>query len=682
MKRFITISLLSAMTLPILACVWCEPSNPYMFSMYERSNFKERVAKTCNDNWKAYLGTTEEWYYFHGDEALEAARQKGDALMVSYIENLQKYIECVSVEQRKHYEWDYPTPEEIASQKTSLRAIRSYALGKTKSKLRSQHSLLYMRCNMMLGHHQENISYWEQTASQLIETVYKDMMQNIYAGALYKTGQEDRAGEIFAEQGDYESLMTLYYEKRSYQAIYQHYKRNPNSKALPFLLQDFVNNTQEAADREEGEFGGKLFIRDISGTEAWQMEHFCELVVQEGKTEVPCMWKSAKAWLEYLLGKPKDAARDIIDATALAGTERMKDNARALMLYITSDQAKPGEKFESYLVDELEWLDKKQAEPGNDEFFDRVEYRLVHQVLFKRYKDQPNQMLALQKAAGTWGGIDIDTLAVADVEAYRNYVNSPGKTLLDKYLKGRYQENDTTLRELIGTKYMRLCQWDKAIEWLKDIPVNYYNNNRSRGYLYYSGRRSHEVEPWSRRQWLKEDEAWEANMKWWKPLKLDFCREMQQMEAGLRLLRGKALEQQCYNLAIRYAQANFKGDCWWLMRDSKSVNDEVRANEVDLGQKAVKLLQQAAMTSDPSLKRKALFALGYRELYNDDANLLWRTWQWDSEAGKYQTIYNATAPQYRAYQSLYELTGSSAQEEYIRRCDEYDQFCSYYRQNK
>ena len=130
-------------------------------------------------------------------------------------------------------------------------------------------------------------------------------------------GADDR--KIFAEQGDYESLMTLFYLKRSYQAIYQHYKRNPNSKALPFLLQDFVNNTQEAADMKDGEFGGKLFIRDISGQEAWQMEHFCEMVVQEGKTEVPCMWKSAKAWLEFLLDKPQDAARDIIDATALAG---------------------------------------------------------------------------------------------------------------------------------------------------------------------------------------------------------------------------------------------------------------------------------------------------------------------------------------------------------------------------
>ena len=682
MKRFIIISLLSAMTLPMLACAWVEPSNPYMFSMYPRSDFKERVEKICNDNWRAYLGTTEEWYSFHADEAIQAARQKGDALMVSYIENLQKYLECVSVEQRKHYEWNYPTAEEVAAQKNSLRAIRTYALGKTKSRLRSQHALLYMRCNMMLGHHQENISYWEQTASQFIETVYKDMMQNIYAGALYKTGQEDLAGEIFAEQGDYESLMTLFYLKRSYQAIYQHYKRNPNSKALPFLLQDFVNNTQEAADMKDGEFGGKLFIRDISGQEAWQMEHFCEMVVQEGKTEVPCMWKSAKAWLEFLLDKPQDAARDIIDATALAGTERMKDNARALMLYITAAQAKPSEKFESYLVDELEWLRQKYEGPNGDYFFNRVEFRLVHQVLFKRYEGQTNQLLALQNAAGTWGPIDIDTIPVEDVIRYLSYVNTPGTTTLDKYLKSRYQENDTTLRELIGTKYMRLCQWDKAIEWLKDIPVSYYNSHRSQGYLFYSLRRSYEVEPWSRRQWLKEDEAWESNLKWWKPLKLDFCREMQQMEAGLNLLRGKALEQQCYNLAVRYAQASIHGDCWWLLRQTKSGYDEVRQNETDLGQKAVKLLQQAAMTSDPALKRKALFALGYNELYSDSKDTLWRSWKWDSEVGKYIAEYNPASPQFRAYQSLYELTGGSAEEEYIRKCDEYDQFSRYYSQHK
>lgn len=186
---------------------------------------------------------------------------------------------------------------------------------------------------MMLGRHQENINFWQQTASQFIETVYKDMMKNIYAGALYKTGREAEAGQMFAEMDDYESLMTIYYKKRSYLAISQHYKQNPNSKVLPFLLQDFVNNAQEAEDaKSEGAFGGKLFIRDINLQESWQMQQFCELVIREGKTETPIMWKCAKAWLEYLSGKKQEAIKDIDAAMTLEGTDRMKDNARVIGL--------------------------------------------------------------------------------------------------------------------------------------------------------------------------------------------------------------------------------------------------------------------------------------------------------------------------------------------------------------
>ena len=88
------------------------------------------------------------------------------------------------------------------------------------------------------------------------------------------------------------------------------------------------------------------------------------------------------------------------------------------------------------------------------------------------------------------------------------------------------------------------------------------------------------------------------------------------------------------------------------------------------------------MTSDPALKRKALFALGYNELYSDSKDTLWRSWKWDSEVGKYIAECNPASPQFRAYQSLYELTGGSAEEEYIRKCDEYDQFARYYSQHK
>ena len=675
MKKFIIISLLSALTLPTFACGWYGTDNYYLFSAYVSKDFKTRVQKICEDNWKAYLGSTEEYFWFNAEEVTKAARQKGDALMVSYVENLQKYLDCVDVEQRKQYEWDYPSKEDIDAQKRNLQAVRSYALSKTKSKLRSQHALLYMRCNMMLGRHQENITFWEQTASQFIDTVYKDMMKNIYAGALYKTGQEDKAGELFAEMDDYQSLMTQYYKKRSYLAISQHYKRNPNSKVLPFLLTDFVNNTQEAHDHD---LGGKLFIRDISDQEAWQMIQFCELVVREGKTEVPIMWKSAKVWLEYMTGKKKEAMKDIDDAMNLEGTERMKDNARVLKLYITAIEAKQSTDFDDYLATELKWLTEKDEEDG---FFNRAKYRLTSQALIDHYRNSPERTIALTKVmqAGM-EKFDIDTLRVDKLEKYLFYTNTPAKNALDKYLKSCYHENDTAISELIGTKYMRLAQWDKAIMWLEHVPVSYYNNNMSNEYLCYSLLRNVEVEPWIKRQWVDTSKLYDRDFKWWKQLKLDFCKEVQMMESSLNLLKGKALEQRYYNLAVRYAQINVKGDCWWMLRTSKSVYDSIRVNEVDFSIKAQEMLQKATMSSDQALQRKAIFAMGWRELYF--GNNYWRDEVWDSYVGDFVRKYNTSSPQYRAFQGLYDQVGDQPKEDYIRKCDEYDSFKNYYRQLK
>ena len=129
MKRFIIISLLTALTLPSFACAWGDWENPYLYSMYTHDHFRNRVEEVCNDNWKAYLGSTEKYFWFNAEEVIKAAQQKGDALMVSYVQNLQKYLDCVSIEERKQYEWNYPTKEEIDAQKRDLQAVRTYALG-------------------------------------------------------------------------------------------------------------------------------------------------------------------------------------------------------------------------------------------------------------------------------------------------------------------------------------------------------------------------------------------------------------------------------------------------------------------------------------------------------------------------------------------------------------------------
>ena len=683
MKKFIVISLLTALSLPTFACAWGEPENPYLFSMYVQDDFKSRVERICNDNWKAYLGSTEEYFWFDADEVIKAARQKGDALMVSYVQNLKKYLNCVGVEQNKQYEWNYPTKEEIANQQRNLQAVRTYAFSKIKTKLRSQHALLYMRCNMMLGRHQDNINFWQQTASQFIETVYKDMMKNIYAGALYKTGREAEAGQMFAEMDDYESLMTIYYKKRSYLAISQHYKQNPNSKVLPFLLQDFVNNAQEAEDAKgEGTLGGKLFIRNINLQESWQMQQFCEMVVREGKTETPIMWKCAKAWLEYLAGKKQEALKDIEAAMSLEGTDRMKDNARVLKLYITAATAKAGDKFDNYLVEELSWLNQKIKQ---DNFFERAQTRITNQALVPHYQNKPEQLLALLLATNNYDyNLRIDTMRVDRLEKFYSYAKTPGGKQFDKYLKSQIQVNDSSLIELIGTKYMRIAQWDKAIKWLKDIPTSYYNNNRSNEYLYYSRMRSYEVEPWIKRQWLDSDKAYSNKLTWYNNIKLNFCKEMQMMESSLNLLQGKALEQRYYNLAVRYAQASIKGDCWWLLHNVKSCYDTIRVNEVDFGAMAAELLQKAAATNDTDLKIKALFGMGYQELYTTTSKgQLWTNFIWDEKASEYVRKYYRQSPQFRAYQALFDLVEDEPEEPmFVSKCDEFLQFRKYYRQHK
>ncbi|WP_155950124.1 hypothetical protein [Prevotella sp. P6B4] len=684
MKKFIVINLLCVCSLPMMACLWYDTTNPYLFSMYEQQDFKNRVESICNDNWKAYLGSTEEYYWFNADDAIKAARKKGDVLMVSYLQNLKKYLNCVDIEQSKQYEWNYPTPKAISTQQRELQTVRTYALSKTKTKLRSQHALLYMRCNMMLNRHQENIKFWEQTASKYIETVYKDMMKNIYAGALYKTGHTAEAGELFAEMDDYNSLMTIYYKKRSYQAISDQYKQNANAKVLPFLLQDFVNNAQEAEDaKTEGNLGGKLFIRDINQQESRQMQQFCEQVVREGKTTSPVMWKSAKAWLEYLSGKKQEALKDINAAMQLEGTQRMKDNARVLQFFITTATAKSSDKFDNYFATELSWLLSKQQE--SDGFFYRAMSRLSHQAIIPHYQDKPEQMLALMLITNN-NEYDsyIDTMRVDRLEKFYSYTKNPAKKSFDKFLQSQIRINDSSYVELIGTKYMRLAQWDKAIEWLKKIPVTYYNSNRSWAYLYYSLMRRYDIEPWMKRQWLNISKADERNYQWTKNIKLVFCKEMQTLEGSLQLLQGKALEQRYYNLAIRYAQASIKGDCWWLLRDGQSAYDSVRVNETDFGAKAVELLQKTAMSKDKDLKLKALFAMGWQELYNATPGAkLWTSNEWNEQSGDFITLYHRQSPQFRAFQSLYNfITTTPGEAAYVTKCDDFAQFRKYYSKHK
>ena len=683
--KSITVSLLVMLltSLPASACIWFTNHNNYLFSLYDRNEFQYRADETCTANWKTYLGLPDnEYFWFNPDDVADAARKKGDPLMASYVVQLQRYLECA--ESVRDERWDYPTKEQLAERRQTLLQVKAYAQGRLATRLRSQHALLLMRCNMLLGQHSANVTFWEQTASKYIETVYKDMMQDIYAGALMHTGRGDEAGQIFAALGDWQSLMTQYYRRRSFQAINEEYRRDPNSAVLPFLLQDFVNNAQEAVDTYDEGFDpiqGKLFVRDIQRSEAMQMCQLARQAATDGKSLHPIMWQSALAWLEYLFDEKKQAQRDIALTESMEGTERMKACARVLRLYITQDPDAPsaqrfsvGDKEDSYVARELQWLDSLIK---HDEHYYGMKDRIVHQHLAPRYEKAGRRCTALALLHSVRANCyddNIDTMSVSALQNLINYVKNPGTSPLDKYMAKDLQlnDNDQSLLDLLGTKHLRLCQWEKAQQWLRQVPASYYNK---KGYAVYAVHRKWTVEPWIKRQWLKEGMEYSDDHETVRENpKLLFAREMQQLEQGMGVLNGLELQQRCYDLAVRYAQASFTGDCWFLMRDGKSYSDTVRTNEIDLQAKARDLLRQTSVTTNAKLREKALFALAYGGLYSEKQ--AWCDNEWDSNLMKYVAKPRPHSPQYQAFATLVKAV-AGAESPYVSRCDEYKRYKRY-----
>ena len=671
LNRFIAISLVLACCQSAFACLWIETHNYYLFHVYDSEEFRTRVDNITRDNWRTYLEKGQDYYWFDADEVRKFAEGKGDALMVSYVSNLEKYLECASSVMSES--WDYPTKEELDKRKQTLIAVRQYAQGKLSTRLRSQHALLFMRCNMLLGNHAENVTFWEQRAVNFIETVYKDMMKNIYAGALLRTGNPDKAGQLFAEMGDWNSLMTQFYEKRSYQAIRAEYLRDANSAVLPFLVQDFVNNAQEAYDQDGF---GKLFVRNITKQEALQMIQLAAQVIKDGKSQVPALWMSAKAWLEFLFYSHKQALTDINEAVALDGTEWMKNCARVLKFYISASEKPIDAQFDEYVAGELKWLNQMKEQ---DAFFGNALDRIIHQVLADKYEqnqrpETAQALLGFLNESDSEYEYKLDVMEVSLLEQFLDYLKRPDISPLDKLLAARINVDPTKMNDLVGTKYLRICRWAEAIKWLQKVPVSFYNKA---SYAVYAANRSFRVEPWMKRQWLQSGmEYSDEEQHMTTSPKLDFAKEMLAMETRLPQLKGKDYEQACYDLAARYAQVNFTGDCWFIMRNGKSISDAVRDNETDLNKQAVRLLCKAVNTSDKKLKERVLFALSYENINPDT----WYTSEWDRNLAEYRIIPQPDSWHYKALAALADFErNNNAVSPYVSRCDNFATFRKQYK---
>ncbi|MBP5688535.1 MAG: hypothetical protein J6X22_07845 [Muribaculaceae bacterium] len=687
MKKFLILSLLAVATLQALACGgWIRP-NYYMFSVFNRDLMKNQFYEESVQYWREYTGYESIEYSFDvldfvkyeefdksDNRIIEAARKKGDTETLNYLRQLVKYLNNDGSDDN---EWNYPTKEQLAQRKVALQEILKQAQAYKGSKYKSQYALLAMRCNMTAGNHQANINYWEKTASKLKDNVYKRWMKDIYAGALYNTGNKDKACEIYAELGDMTSIKYCMRKKRNLKGIKEEYANNPNSPTLIFLVQDFVNNYQETLDN--GSDPENMRYIEATGIYENEMNDFISFagkVLDEKKTKSPAMWEAARGFVNYMAGRQDEAIEQLTNAQKLDGTQRMRDNARACLLLASVKSAKPTNEYFDYLLGEYKWLEQKAQYDkdliATDPHYSHVFERVTYDALVPQYYrwGMPNQATALlgmaNKKDNSWEyNCQLDSLSSSDFEGFKYYLENGTSNNFEKWVASYCDIEDVKFNDMMGTKLVREGEFQAAINYLEQVPLSYISEQ---GISYYMERKDYNKVIWMKRQFLSFLN--EVTTTVTSNAKLHYCRDMVALDNQIASSSGEQRNELLYKKANMLYQASHKGDCWYLAHYQNGEYSVKLSNEFDFIGTARRLLFAAEHdTESVDLKQRCIFAQAFitAENYGYCVNYFYN---WETK----ETTYSYDNEQYPHILAIERLLNFANNEgnpnaDYMTKCD-------------
>lgn len=711
MKRFY-FSLISAITvLSTWACFGSSPThNFYMFSLINRDVYNTDDESSSTD-WDKYIGTKCSYEDDLSDVDLNKFNKSKNRIVQTAIKrkdtetiNYLKFIIEYSQNNGERDSWDYPTKKQLAQRKVILNKIKKAAMAYKGTRYKNQYAFLVMRCNMTLKEHQSNVNFWEKVASKLKSNEFKPEMKNIYAGALYNLGQRDKACDIFVEMGDMTSIKYCVRKDRNLKGIKEQYAQNPNRPTLTFLVQDFVNNTQESIDdnydSEEADFLGTKVIRK---QEAMNFAVFAKHVLDEGKTKSPAMWEAARGFINYLYNNYDLAVKQLTHATQLAGTQRMKDNARACLALAKTHNAKPTNEFFDYLLGEFKWMQNKSGKSRIvnewgateytyvDQHYQEVLHRIAITELAPHFKDwnMPEAALATHCMVDSldgnnfmdvwaWGGNAknyIDSISSAELGKFYSYLNKNGVSKLEKWINSHAIGEDE-YNDLMGTKLIRENKCERAIPYLEKVPLKYYS---TLGISAYMNQRDYKnKERWVKRQVKtakpENEEEWQDKFDVSRNDKLDFCRDIIDINQQIDKAQGEKKLELLYKKASMLFQASFYGDCWYISHYYTS--DYLAPSSADiLADQAMNLLKNVELsTSNQRMKLKSKYAQTY---------IIGETEDWCFEQvlvnNDYVTVLNRNTNHYSAMHKLSNFINQNGAYDlaYISKCDILKSFREY-----
>ena len=689
--------------LPAAACISEAPThNAYLFSVYDNALMENNLfTDKVNRYWRNYVGSSEDYFDCVGDSTLiiNTARKKGDLETAAYLHLLYKYIAASSA---IYNGWDYPTKEQLNYYHRVLRDMLAASRSYRGKRLRSQYALMQMRALFAQKSYMAAANVWAKNQNTLSPSVFRDLMRNLYAGCLLRMNQKRQAVEIYAEQQDFASLKFCVRNYRNLAGIKSVYAQNPNSATLVYLVQDFVNNAQETFDLFESKAPKWLADNNDSTKIGWLKEidrkaiyrqealdfvAFAQQVVAEGKTKTPCLWQTAIGCIHHVLGDTQSAEKELKAALNMAGTSRMKANARAIYAVNSVSVNHPDNAYLNWIAQEMDWLkaESKKEIDGRYNHYNDVLDRLIFNNLVPalRKAGMGNLSLALiasQQSNLWYSGEYFDELQKLSADQLVDYVKwckKQSDNALETYGRHHAPSNDNYYNDLVGTRLLACARWAEAIPYLEKVDNSFLSDQ---GIAPYAKKMDFNSDRWITDQKLDRNEM-NNDVKLTANKKIDFCKQMIQEEAKYRLMRnGLDKRRQAYKLASLYYQASYEGDCWWLTQYGVScTQDSALVGTKDFVAETIRLLNAALAPKWNKKEEKRAFDLQQKTVYalafiRHDPML---TFSYDENYNEIAT-YQPHSRQYLAMQRLLDFSNRYPQQiaPYISRCDVLKKFAN------
>lgn len=649
MKRFfgVLVTMLVLVNIEVRACACERTHNFYLFDVIDCSFCKERkIVERCNAFWEKYTNSQVTEYKYHEQEIMDYAIEQHDQEMVNYLTELNNYLE---ISGQLEETWDYPSKEQLQERQRTLERMAQKALAYNGTRLKGQWALLHMRANMVMKRHQNNIDYWNNVAKKLPASVYREMMANIYAGALMHTGQRKQAIDLFAEQGDFLSVKWMLRKHRNLSGIKSVYAEDAKSPSLLFLVQDFVNNAQETIDDtdETGQINAEwmeaIDARIVKKDDVQSFIQFAQQVIKDGQNPYPSMWKTAIGELQYLYGDRAAAVKSLNEALEMEGTPRMKANARSIRM-VAAVGTMPQADFNKWLFNEMTWLKETAKSEGSTvEYFYENQYtqvmeRLVYLELVPYYKKVGNQNMVtalynmISSADALWGiqsegddtedyswnynyslgdySAELNNMTAEQLVDFAKWLQSEPTDEMERFVKQNLKYDADYFNDMIGTHNIAEAKFEKAIPYLKKVPLSFLEGQNISFYL---ANRDFTKARWMTRQGFGRTQQTEGPhlAKLFDNPKLRYCEEVIKWQKKYNSSKKVEKEQAALQLARYYYQASVWGDCWYITHYGKGYFDKTLPHEADLIAMAREMLRVSKKSTDFRVKEESLYALAF-----------------------------------------------------------------------